>query len=439
MSIKNLRKQTKANKGITLIALVIPIIVLLILAAVSIATLTGENGILSKANNSKIETEKASAKEKVQMAVMSSFDNSGKLDYGQLKTNLDNVEGIDKETVPSPNITKLPITVTVDDYELTINGDGSVTVGEGTGGNQTPNPPAGDTVKPGEIVTGGNKEYTKNGTAVIPEGFAIVPGCDDVSEGLVISDNEGDTELDSSNIVANGNQFVWVPVTNIDNFKTIEGYYNGSLDTKLSNCSEPFVNGYSTEEEEYNAMRQSVEEKQGFYIGRYEAGKDTEGNLVVKKNAPVYNNVIWGTNMRDITGGAVELSKNFTDGKTYQEKVTSTLCYGAQWDATMQFFDSNYLTGTCEENSYVRNSTDKGNYSGNILNTGSNENYKVKNIYDMAGNVFECTMEANSDSYRVYRGGTCIYTSSGHPASLRSYSSPSYTDSYLGFRVALIV
>ena len=62
---------------------------------------------MSKANTAKTETEKAGAKEKVQMAVMSSFDNSGKLDYTQLKTNLDKVEGIDKETVPSPTTQKM--------------------------------------------------------------------------------------------------------------------------------------------------------------------------------------------------------------------------------------------------------------------------------------------------------------------------------------------
>lgn len=53
------------NKGITLIALVITIIVLLILAGVSIAMLTGDNGLLTKANNSKTETLKAEAVEKI--------------------------------------------------------------------------------------------------------------------------------------------------------------------------------------------------------------------------------------------------------------------------------------------------------------------------------------------------------------------------------------
>ena len=65
--MKNLRKQREGNKGITLIALVITIIVLLILAAVSIATLTGENGILSKANRATEENKKAEYEETIKL------------------------------------------------------------------------------------------------------------------------------------------------------------------------------------------------------------------------------------------------------------------------------------------------------------------------------------------------------------------------------------
>ena len=75
-------KQTKilkGSKGITLIALVITIIVLLILAAVSIATLTGDNGILTKAQTAKDLTTKENAKEKVQIAVLGSYDNNRKI------------------------------------------------------------------------------------------------------------------------------------------------------------------------------------------------------------------------------------------------------------------------------------------------------------------------------------------------------------------------
>lgn len=53
----------RKNKGITLIALVITIIVLLILAGISIATLAGENGILTKASKAKVENKKAEYEE----------------------------------------------------------------------------------------------------------------------------------------------------------------------------------------------------------------------------------------------------------------------------------------------------------------------------------------------------------------------------------------
>lgn len=69
MSIKNSRKQEKGSKGITLIALVITIIVLLILAGISIATLTGENGILSKAETAKKQTEIEEAKEQAKLDI----------------------------------------------------------------------------------------------------------------------------------------------------------------------------------------------------------------------------------------------------------------------------------------------------------------------------------------------------------------------------------
>lgn len=62
-------KEVKTNRGITLIALVITIIVLLILAGVTIATLTGDNGILTKANEAKKETEIASVKEQAQLDI----------------------------------------------------------------------------------------------------------------------------------------------------------------------------------------------------------------------------------------------------------------------------------------------------------------------------------------------------------------------------------
>lgn len=117
-------KQRK-EKGITLIALVITIIVLLILVAISISTLTGENGILSKANTAKTENEKAGAKEKVQIAVMGSFDENGAIDVSTLKNNLKGTEGV----TGADSIIKLPATVNVDGYDVSIDEKGNVTLG----------------------------------------------------------------------------------------------------------------------------------------------------------------------------------------------------------------------------------------------------------------------------------------------------------------------
>ena len=80
----------KNQKGITLIALVITIIVLLILAGVSIATLTGDNGILTRANDSKISTNLAEEKEKVKLAISGALakDNGGEIEEGVLEEEL---------------------------------------------------------------------------------------------------------------------------------------------------------------------------------------------------------------------------------------------------------------------------------------------------------------------------------------------------------------
>ena len=93
--MKNLKEKIKSNKsGITLIALVITIIVLLILAGVSIAMLTGQNGILTQAQNAKNRTELSSEKEQIELAAQASITkNPDTLEI--TKTNLD--EGIQEQ------------------------------------------------------------------------------------------------------------------------------------------------------------------------------------------------------------------------------------------------------------------------------------------------------------------------------------------------------
>ena len=86
---KSLKKLRKSAKGITLIALVITIIVLLILAGVSIATLTGDNGILTRAQEAKNKTDEESAKEQINLEILASLDSKGKYTNNILKENLE--------------------------------------------------------------------------------------------------------------------------------------------------------------------------------------------------------------------------------------------------------------------------------------------------------------------------------------------------------------
>ena len=132
----NVKTKQKTNKGITLIALVITIIVLLILAAVSIATLTGENGILTKAQTAQGLTKQENAKEKVQVEVLGSLDNSGDIDLSVLNKNLEHVEGITQGTP----IESLPAELTVDGCKVKIDGNGKVTV-EGEVAENPTDPP----------------------------------------------------------------------------------------------------------------------------------------------------------------------------------------------------------------------------------------------------------------------------------------------------------
>ena len=118
-------KKVEKNKGITLIALVITIIVLLILAGVTIATLTGDNGILTKASQAKEEMTQASAEEKVGVEVLGSYGNDGNIDMDMLNKNLQNVENLtyNGEKLSSDNvISKLPAIVNVDGYDVLILG-----------------------------------------------------------------------------------------------------------------------------------------------------------------------------------------------------------------------------------------------------------------------------------------------------------------------------
>ena len=444
MNVKGEKDKNMRNKGITLIALVITIIVLLILAAISIATLTGNNGILTRANDAKEDTARETAKEKVAVEVLGSYGNDGKLDYGLLEENLNNIKGI--QGVPNPiTDTSFPLTVTVDGYEVTIEKNGNITVG-----NKNNNLPqtgtALDQAKEDSMLTKDTDTdvTVADGTVTIPAKFQVAQDSGNtIDEGIVIEDKDS-------------NQFVWVPVKNFNEFSRehfgTEGqkWWTGTFVTNeasANNMYEPTANGEANSSE-VEKMYRSVKYNGGFYVGRYEAGTTASsgigkrGDLVIQKGANVYNYIKWGNSMTDEVGGAVELARNFVENK--YSTVTSTLCYGVQWDAIMRWMkDVPNLTGE----KYVEDSTGMGWYSDNYsngnadyktgidLNGGKNE---VKKIYDLAGNVWEWTMESYRTDSRVTRGGSYTNSGSGYPVSNRNFDPPS--NSYnigIGFRVAL--
>ena len=271
------------------------------------------------------------------------------------------------------------------------------------------------------------------GTVPLPNGFHYVGG--DYNTGLVISDKEND-DMDASGVNM-GNQFVWIPVASeADLERTLFDTTTGQPKTGLStdDYTEPYAKGYSTEASEYETMKNQVLKYGGFYIGRFEAGvysttlrirPTTAQAVVCKKGVAPYNYVPWGTSMSDaseISGqsGAVYLAKNFASQHNYTS-VTSTLTYGCQWDAMCRYIGDSKRTTPAKSKPEL---------------TGSVKEDLSKNIYDLAGNCMEWTMEAYSTGKRVLRGGF-YYTA--FQVSSRYNGSPSLNYAGYSFRPTLYI
>ena len=299
----------------------------------------------------------------------------------------------------------------------------------------------------------------------VPKGYTAssVSTENKVSEGFVIYENtngeDKKEEVNDSNKDTAGttrNQFVWVPVANpremygtdkdgkkwgkLYNFSASEitplnwTEKDGVMSiTDLGNFREPDVVDSDSSnsitisqlETEFNNMIESVEKYGGFYMGRYETGNLSQEKATVVKNNSDINDQTW----YKIYNKAKEIAVN--------NNVTSSIIWGSQWDATMRWM---YNSGNAEKKKYTYDSTNKGNYYFSTILTGSNDAYEINNIYDMAGNVYDWTIEAYSTNSRVDRGGCYNYDSFGSgsgPASHRGYNRLTGGDIRYGFRVAL--
>ena len=454
-----------ANKGITLIALVITIIVLLILAGISIATLTGENGILTQANNAKTQAGVGEEKEAIGLAYNGAKTEKlgGEITAGDLNLQFTKngvnatASGTGTITVAFPNTGrnyKIDNTGNIEEY---IPGQG-ISVGEKAEENTTINGEEGNYSNP-----------------TIPKGFKAVDTetakwktANGYQNGLVIEDATGDS-------TTNGSQFVWVPVENLSLFVRSDWYeWSGITTENPSGLNSAYKENETTYE--YTQMKNSVKTYGGFYVARYEAGitetsnKSTQDGTVKpvsKNNTNVWNNIPWGGTYgtaeaidgyqgNDKARGAVKVARSMypntekiaeyglPETATNNTGVKSTLIYGVQRDAIMRWtkeIENTSATKASPANKYILDSTRMGNYedsddTNNPAATGTN-NYEVKNIYDMAGNVLEWTMEAYDTDCRVVRGGLYYSSGSDSPASERVGSEPGESYNTLGFRVTL--
>ncbi len=384
----------KNNKGITLVALVVTIVVLLILAGVSINLVLGNNGIIAKAKDAETKSAEAS--------------------QNDLKGMSDLEDEMDKQLGTCDPLKKIP-TKTLEEAKV-------------------------------DFVKEKTKVEFSDGNVIIPEGFKIadVPASK-VQDGVVIEDKDR-------------NQFVWVPVATIADYKRTA--YSTNVATEETDTATNSIkikynsslyNYYFTE-----AMpddeKKSVDTYKGFYIGRYEAGdkesteakklsgsNDVTKTVTIKKGQAPYNYVK--------KTQAVSLAEGFATKQGYKAKTKLVSSYA--WDTTIAFLqkvnsdygersEGNYREIAFSYTDITGASQTKSSSSSVLIPTG--QTTPVCNIYDMGGNVWEWTTETSSFPGYPYavRGGDYLCGFAGEPAGYRKVISDGAYDGY-GFRLTLFM
>ena len=410
-------KNSKFNRGITLVALVVTIVVLLILAGVSINLVLGENGLISQAQEAREKTKQAEKNETEEISNTSDF-----------------------------------ITQTV------------------------VNLPRTDETKP----------YAPSSE------FSVVEGTN-LANGLVIEDSDGNqyvwVEVPMTTTVypttgLNVTQF------NTETYKKIEedlhqytmSYRKGKSDTETtykdeyvenSDAKENWFNGENEYNEQKYKMLKSVYQNGGFYVGRYEAGiKQNRTSKVEINEVPESKE-----NLYPYTYITRAQAKVLAEKVQYGE-YTGSLMFGVQWDLMLadihkkcnidnnilnndstaigNYYDATYTINRGkyakfgENGNEWRKNTDSLNDIVNnkiklvstqsnsiLLTTGAVERNKTMNIYDIAGNVWEWTLEYAISGYPcASRGGHCD-SSGSEAASYRIGSISNYSNEYVGFRVSI--
>ena len=185
-------------------------------------------------------------------------------------------------------------------------------------------------------------------------------------------------------------------------YENVEEFYNNSIyassGMSLEQIRSMIPIQYKNSFKEKEFYKEQVNANGGFYIGRYEASKDggKVGSKPTTDTSELWNDVSQTDAIANI--------QNTFNGSGY----TSSLLTGSAWDRTLEWL---YETGEKSIVDIVGDSKNWGNYSDdtfsettNLINTGSKSETRAKNIYDLAGNLWEWTSEADGADDRVYRG-----------------------------------
>ncbi len=407
---------TTNKKGITLIALIITIIIMLILLGVTV-TVSLDGGVFSRAKQAVDQTQTQIDEKQLLTAVLEVMGTDGKVNFEKLDERLPNEftgsngiytsksgnrfavdnNGNIKLTQYKTEIEGLAKTVTLIDYK-NLEDEASADIKAA--------------VDQGKIIAVLKETINQVETiAVLPNEYKVLTqeGDNTISGGLVITDGT--------------NEFVWIPVTEdfsssynysssysepvelLGNHSTT-GYAWDSQDELNYYYGEGYYTYPTTDEEKANAnntfaykahyqeMVESVNKYDGFYIGRYETTIDEEGNIGSKEGTTVLT-----------ANKTLKEGTNSTSGESYYYRwwglyasqrnskvigngnyIQTNMVWGQQWDAMLEFLGDDQANSTITGTQSVVLKSGEAIYDNGLKD-------EMNNIYDLRRNVYEWSAE----------------------------------------------
>ena len=381
-------KRLNTSKGITLIALVITIIVLLILAGVAIAMLSGENGILKKAADAKMKTEEAQTNETEDLANYEDVINESIGNLGKVKDNKNKVIEERKVKLQDDNgeTIVVPVGFKIKEDSPTEVKKGIVVVAPDN--SEFVWVPVKDVSK----MYGTNAEGKKLGKlySFTTNGYTA-NNCTETAGVMKWASATDYREPDYLSDPTSGDAVTGNDTKGIGLLKSIVG---------LNGTDEEILTKWKTQlQNEFDEMIKYVERNKGFYVGRYET------SLNSSNNAQSISGVTSATDASSSANtwyGLYQKEKEYSGQDKLKNVVGSSMIWGSQYDQMMIWMQRNGIDVTSETpKDFDGTATSKNT----TRDTGTVSTDKLNNIYDLLGNSFEWTLEADLTTSRTLRGG----------------------------------